>query len=229
MSTCSVLVITPDHELWFRLGLILPAGFSLIQAPTPERGLEQIEACDMVLIDADQPGFDDAGIQIFCVGAGRNRVIPILVLSDDPDEMLATTWLAAGALDYLARSFQPAVLCARLQAHLRVYRRQPTSPIAIGDCRLYPAQRLLCDGRTTVRLTVTETAIVCFLSAQAAPVSHIELCRAVWGIAFRARPVRLHGHVWRLRRKIAGHFHLKLDDRGYSVAAAKPACVSANP
>jgi DNA-binding response OmpR family regulator len=120
-------------------------------------------------------------------------------------------------LDHLPRAFRPAILCARLQAHLRLYRRQPTSPITIGDCVFHPAKRLLIAGATHIHLTITETAILACLTAQSEPVAWTELYQTVWGTPFRNRPSRIDGHVWRLRRKIAGRFLIKIEPAGYSV------------
>ena len=139
-------------------------------------------------------------------GAGRNRAVPVLMLTarDDPADRIAG--LDAGADDYLVKPFDFGELLARLRA---LQRRPPSvqAPrLAIGAVEFDPAAREVLVHGERPAFTTTELGILEILMRRSPGVAdRRSIAQHVWdneADAFGSNTIDVH--LARLRAKLAG-------------------------
>ena len=103
----NVLHIEDDPEQQLVLRLLLdtakPAGFRLVQAGTLGRGLASLVQLpfDLLILDLHLPDSDgEATLHSALARAGK---VPIIVLSGNDSDQLATQFVQAGAQDFLVK------------------------------------------------------------------------------------------------------------------------------
>jgi DNA-binding response OmpR family regulator len=139
-------------------------------------------------------------------GAGRNRAVPVLMLTarDAPADRIAG--LDAGADDYLVKPFDFGELLARIRA---LQRRPPAaqSPrLTIGEIEFDPAAREVLVRGERPALTATELGILEILMRRSPGVAdRRSIAQHVWddeADAFGSNTIDVH--LARLRAKLAG-------------------------
>lgn len=101
---------------------LLSENFLIEEASSGETMLKKIEDCSFDLIILDIMLEDQDGFELIKVVRSLGIQIPILLLSgrnEDYDKILG---LGIGADDYITKPFNPAVLSARVKAHIRRYK-----------------------------------------------------------------------------------------------------------
>jgi two-component system KDP operon response regulator KdpE len=156
---------------------------------------------DIILLDLGLPDLD--GVEVI------NRIrewskVPIIVLSVRDREDDKVKALDAGADDYLTKPFGIAELLARIRVSLRRAVQQAPEPVyAIGELEVDLARRRVLVGGQEVQLTPTEYDLLCLLVAHAGKVlTHRQILRQIWGIAYLEQPHVLRVNISNLRRKI---------------------------
>lgn len=200
-----VRILIVDDELPIRLFLqtILDEEFCLHMAESGHAGLAAAATTkpDLILLDLGLPDLD--GVEVL----RRIREwspVPIIVLSVRERENDKVAALDAGADDYLTKPFGVSELKARIRAALRRSLQQTPEPVFIsGDLTVDLTNRkvLFCGGE--VSLTPTEYDILRLLVSHAGKVlTHSQILRQVWGIAYLEQPHVLRVNISNLRRKI---------------------------
>lgn len=199
-----ILVI--DDELAIRrfLHTILSSEeFCLHEAENGHAGLAAAAAFrpDVILLDLGLPDLD--GIEVI------NRIrewsrVPIIVLSVRDRENDKVAALDAGADDYLTKPFGVGELLARIRAALRRSLQEIPEPVFVSsDLQVDLGSRRVTVDCTEVALTPTEYDILRLLVVHAGKVlTHSQILRQVWGIAYLEQPHVLRVNISNLRRKI---------------------------
>lgn len=116
----SILIVDPRPEVVAQLEGILAASYATSVATSADQGLGLAtggEPPALILVAAALP---DTSGATFCgtLKAATTRAIPILLIADGDDPAVAEQGLAAGAADYLATPFLPALVLARVKTQL---------------------------------------------------------------------------------------------------------------
>ena len=202
-------ILIVDDDLALRQSLLEQLGLTEeFEASAVEDGAKGIEAAksghyDLVLLDIGLPDIDGREV---CRLLRRARVrIPIIMLTAAEGEANEILGLDSGANDYVPKPFRLNVLLARVRAQLRQHEQSEDAVFAIGGYSFRPAQKLLLagDGKTKVRLTEKEVAILKYLyRAGGRAVSREVLLNEVWGYNAGVATHTLETHIYRLRQKI---------------------------
>ena len=162
-----ILLIDDDEALRSSLGeqLHLLEEFSTQQAATGAEGLElaKKDYYDAILLDVGLPDMDGREVCRLMRRSGiKTPIIMLTAMDSDADTILA---LDSGANDYVTKPFKLNVLLARLRAQLRQHEQSEDAIFTIGPYSFRPSAKILesQDGKTKVRLTEKETAILKYL------------------------------------------------------------------
>jgi two-component system KDP operon response regulator KdpE len=156
---------------------------------------------DVILLDLGLPDLD--GIEVI------NRIrdwsqVPIIVLSvrDREDDKIDA--LDAGADDYLTKPFGVGELLARIRASLRRSLQEIPEPVFISnDLMVDLGSRQVSVNGKDISLTPTEFDILRLLVAHAGKVlTHRQILKQLWGIAYLEQPHVLRVNISNLRRKL---------------------------
>ena len=199
-----ILII--DDELAIRrfLHTILSCeDFSLHEAENGHAGLAAAAAFkpDIILLDLGLPDLD--GIEVITRLREWSKV-PIIVLSVREHENDKVAALNAGADDYLTKPFGVGELLARIRATLRRSLQEIPEPIfTCNDLQVDLTRRLVTISGEEVSLTPTEYDILRLMVSHAGKVlTHSQILKQVWGIAYLEQPHVLRVNISNLRRKI---------------------------
>ena len=133
---------------------------------------------------------------------GKQRHLPLLVLSPDSTVRDRVAGLDPGADDYLVRPFALDEFLAHVRALLR--RSEPEEGVLrFSDLTLDPKTRAVARAGRPIDLTPTEFSLLELLLANPGRVIHrTELFDHVWGFDFGSSSNSLNVYVGYLRRKI---------------------------
>lgn len=199
-----ILLVDDETAIRRFLHTVLSAEeFSLHEAADGHAGLAAAAAFrpDVILLDLGLPDLD--GIEVI----KRIRewsTVPIIVLSVREREDDKVRALDAGADDYLTKPFGVGELLARIRAALRRSLQQVPEPVfTSGELRVDLNLRVVTVGGAEIQLTPTEYDILRLFVAHAGKVlTHGQILKQVWGIAYLEQPHVLRVNISNLRRKI---------------------------
>jgi len=199
-----ILVVDDEHAIQRFLQTALDGEeFSLHQAETGRAGLAAAATVrpDLILLDLGLPDLD--GVEVI----RRIRewsTVPIIVLSVREREDDKVAALDAGADDYLTKPFGIGELLARIRVSLRRSVQQVTEPIfRVADLEVDLARRRVTVRGEEVQLTPTEYDLLRLLVTHADKVlTHGQILRQIWGVAYVEQPHVLRVNISNLRRKI---------------------------
>ena len=147
-----ILIVDDDQRNLLAASEVLadPA-IDLVLANSPEEALRQAlrEDFALILLDVQMPGMDGFETAAHVKKRERTRDIPILFLTAIGDAHQAFRGYAAGAVDYLAKPFDPWVLKAKVGVFV-----EPASAISVAGL-LERAEAGQIPKDATVVLTVT--------------------------------------------------------------------------
>ena len=199
-----ILII--DDELPIRRFLhtvLSTTEFSLHEAENGHAGLAAAAAFrpDIILLDLGLPDLD--GIEVI----RRIREwssLPIIVLSVRERETDKVAALDAGADDYLTKPFGVGELLARIRAALRRSLHQVPDPVfSSEELQVDLNLRTVTVAGKEIQLTPTEYDILRLLVTHAGKVlTHTQILKKIWGIAYLEQPHVLRVNISNLRRKI---------------------------
>lgn len=105
--------------------VLLDAGCEVFVADSGARALEMAAAIkpDLILLDLMMPGMDglETCERLKMLDAVRDA--PIIFLTASGDDRSVLDSFSAGAVDFVAKPFTPAILLARAEIHIQLYRR----------------------------------------------------------------------------------------------------------
>jgi two-component system, OmpR family, response regulator len=156
---------------------------------------------DAIVLDLMLPGVD--GVEV-CRRVRENGVwAPVLMLTarDAVEDRVAG--LDAGADDYLSKPFSFAELLARIRALVRRGGAERPVAIEVGDLKLDPATREVWRGRTEVKLSAKEFALLeAFMRRPGLVLSRLQLLEHAWDYAYENRSNVVDVYIRYLRDKI---------------------------
>jgi two-component system KDP operon response regulator KdpE len=202
-----VLVVDDEAALRKVIRASLAAsGFAVEEASTGQDALNvmQNRPFDLVLLDVNMPGM--TGVEAcreIREMAPRTGIVMVTVRDAEEDKVRA---LEAGADDYVTKPFQFRELVARLRAVLRRTRINKAAEATIleaGHLKMDLTRRLLFKNGEEIRLSPKELDLLAFMMKnQGAPLTHVNLLRAVWGVDYGGELEYLRTYVRMLRKKI---------------------------
>ncbi len=199
-------ILVVDDELAIRrfLHTVLSSEeFSLHEAENGHAGLASAAAFrpDVILLDLGLPDMD--GIEVIKRIREWSQV-PIIVLSVRDRENDKVAALDAGADDYLTKPFGVGELLARIRAALRRTLQEVPEPVfTSNDLQMDLGSRRVTINCADIALTPTEYDILRLLVTHAGKVlTHSQILKQVWGIAYLEQPHVLRVNISNLRRKV---------------------------
>ena len=199
-----VLVVDDEAAIQRFLRTALDTGeFSLHQAENGHAALAAAAAArpDIILLDLGLPDMD--GVEVIRRIREWSQV-PIIVLSVREREDDKVKALDAGADDYLTKPFGVAELLARIRVALRRSLQLVPEPVyRIDDLEVDLARRRVTVDGGEVQLTPTEYDLLRLLVSHAGKVlTHGQILRQIWGVAYVEQPHVLRVNISNLRHKI---------------------------
>ena len=183
-------------------------GHQPLATAEPEDALEMLmhERVDLVLIETSLPKHDGyrLGQQIHQLKPN----LPLVVVSDRPDDEYVVRCLLAFADDYVVKPFTPRHLLARIHAVLRrsglsSLNRGADGSVVVGELSLNLHQMQVTVGQARVGLTPRELSLLSALMMNPDRVlSRSQLTRLAWGDDFEGCLKTVDVCIQRLRKKI---------------------------
>jgi two-component system, OmpR family, KDP operon response regulator KdpE len=199
-----ILVVDDELPIQRFLRAALDTGeFSLHQAENGHSALAAAVAIrpDIILLDLGLPDMD--GVEVIERIREWSQV-PIIVLSVREREDDKVKALDAGADDYLSKPFGVGELLARIRAALRRSLKEAPEPVyRIESLEVDLTRRRVSVHGEEVQLTPTEYELLRLLVTHAGKVlTHSQILRQIWGVAYMEQPHVLRVNISNLRRKI---------------------------
>jgi len=199
-----ILVVDDELPIQRFLRTALDTGeFSLHQAENGHSALAAAVATkpDIILLDLGLPDMD--GVEVIERIREWSQV-PIIVLSVREREDDKVKALDAGADDYLSKPFGVGELLARIRAALRRSLKEAPEPVyRIEGLEVDLTRRRVSVHGEEVQLTPTEYELLRLLVTHAGKVlTHSQILRQIWGVAYLEQPHVLRVNISNLRRKI---------------------------
>ncbi|HEX9013350.1 MAG TPA: response regulator [Anaerolineaceae bacterium] len=206
MSETGYSILIVDDETAIRRLLrssFSATGYTTIEAASGKEALVMAVSSrpDLVVLDLGLP--DISGLEVTRQLREWSQV-PIIILTVRDKETDKIAALDAGADDYLTKPFGVGELLARIRAALRrITQPQQETTYQSGDLVVDLAQRVVMLKGEEVRLTPTEYDLLRQLVLNAGKVlTHHQLLRLVWGIAYENDLHILRVNMSNLRRKL---------------------------
>jgi two-component system, OmpR family, KDP operon response regulator KdpE len=156
---------------------------------------------DLVILDLGLPDLD--GVEVTRL-VREWSAVPIIILTVQEQETAKITALDAGADDYVTKPFGMGELLARIRVALRRSASSGAEPVfSTGELTVDLARRLVTVGEREVQLTPTEYDLLRVLVTNAGKVlTHRQLLRQVWGVAYQEETHLLRVNMSNLRHKL---------------------------
>jgi signal transduction histidine kinase len=126
MSDNGDILVVDDAvvSLTFCSNILTAKGYDVRQANGGEPALMAVEnqIPDLMLLDIRMPGIDGFEVCRRLMSGEKTRHIPIILISACTDAKERVNGLKWGAVDYLAKPFEPEELLARIRIHLSLSR-----------------------------------------------------------------------------------------------------------
>ena len=212
LETYHVLVVEDDEQIRDGIEIYLKSqGYEVSKAADGIEGLEILKEKEihLAIIDVMMPRMD--GIHMV-MRLRKEYDFPVIMLSAKSEEVDKIMGLNMGADDYVTKPFQPLELLARVNSHLRRYKRflevtgqtaaEPENIYRIGGIELNEdTKEVFVDGES-VKLTPMEFKILALLMRNPGRVfSAEEIYERVWNErAINTDTVMVH--VRKIREKI---------------------------
>jgi two-component system KDP operon response regulator KdpE len=198
-----ILIVDDERSIRRFLSASLSGQYDVVQASDGEEALRAVvtERPDLLILDLGLPDID--GVEV----TRRLREwtqIPIIVVSVREQESDKIAALDAVADDYLTKPFGAGELMARIRVALRRTALPDSQAIFTSDDLTVDlsSRTVSVDGQE-ISLTPTEYDILRALVQHAGKVlTHSQLLRTVWGIAYEDENHLLRVNVSNLRRKV---------------------------
>jgi DNA-binding response OmpR family regulator len=156
---------------------------------------------DLMILDLGLPDID--GFEVLQRVRGRNRSMPVIVLTARDAVPDRVSGLEGGADDYVTKPFSFEELLARIRVRLRSDRGPEKTVLQAGDAVLDLRTRRLTVGSRTLELSAREFSMAeLFFRHQGQVLSREQLLSNVWGYDFDPGSNVVDVYVGYLRKKL---------------------------
>jgi two-component system, OmpR family, copper resistance phosphate regulon response regulator CusR len=156
---------------------------------------------DLLILDIGLPLKD--GFEVLREIRGRDRDLPVVILTARDSARDAVAGLEGGADDYVRKPFPFDELLARVRAQLRQERAPEATSIRVGDMTLDLLSRSVTVGGETMDMTAREFALAeAFFTSPGQVLSREQILSRVWGYDFDPRSNVVDVYIGRLRKKL---------------------------
>lgn len=132
-----ILLVDDREENLFALEAILATlGHTLVKASSGAQALKYLlsDEVSLILLDVQMPEMDGYETAAHIQSRPRTRDIPIIFLTAlDHEAHQAYRGYAAGAVDFLAKPFDPWELRAKVEVYLRLFRERRALEAKVAD------------------------------------------------------------------------------------------------
>jgi two-component system, OmpR family, KDP operon response regulator KdpE len=202
-SLTRILVVDDERPIRRFLKASLSGQYEVIEAADGQEAIRTAsnDRPDLIILDLGLPDMD--GVEV----TRRLREwsqIPIIIVSVREQESDKVAALDAGADDYLTKPFGAGELMARIRVALRrVIQPETQSIFTSGELTVDLVRRTVTVDDHEISLTPTEYDILrALIQYPDRVLTHRQLLRMVWGIAYESEAHLLRVNVSNLRRKI---------------------------
>jgi len=202
-----ILVVDDDIPLTKTVQRVLDLGnYRSVVAYTAEDGLNLAETLkpDLVLLDVMIPSMGGWAV---CAAIRKTSDVPIIFLTALGDTANIVKGLEMGGDDYIVKPFEPEILLARIQAHLRRAQisEEDQTILSFGDDALIVdlnGHTVAVDGEQ-VELTPREFQLLTVMARNADRVLTAgELVQSAWGMESDLAQDNIKPYIHYLRKKI---------------------------
>lgn len=167
--------------------------------------LEREQAWSMVLLDLMLPGL--SGEEIL-QQLGEDRQFPVIIISAKGEQQTKVSVLRMGADDFITKPFDIEEVSARIDAHLRRYRRtasqEPVRQMTYKDIQLNSDTKVVTVNGSEVVLTAREFALLeLFMTYPKKIFSKSNLFETVWGESYLGDDNMVNVYMSHIRKKLA--------------------------
>lgn len=157
---------------------------------------------DVILLDRRLPDGEGMDLIKFCQRGGfPNRFIVLSAMHDVGDVVLG---FEEGAIDYIAKPFQPSELRARIQNAMRFPREQSTARKAFGPLNIDLYEQQFYIGDQPLALTRAQFLVLeCLMQRPGSVINKEFLLNRVYGFDHDGTQNSLEAHISRLRKVLA--------------------------
>ena len=204
MNNTTILVIDDESQIRKLLEITLDSnGYKTLFAASAKEGIAMAASHtpDLILLDLGLPDDDGQNVLVKLREWFQNPVIILTVKSAETEIVKA---LDHGANDYLTKPFRTQELLARIRTALRNLNPQQSEPVIVfGKVSIDLALRLVKIGNETIKLTVTEYALlVLLIKNEGRVLTHQYILSAVWGSGYAYQTQYLRVFIAQLRKKL---------------------------
>jgi len=207
-----ILIIDDDHLTRDSLAATLSIeGFDVLTASTGHDGLALLASGSPSLVILDTQIGDSEGFAVFRRITTIAPWTPVIMITEQDDELDAVLALEAGAADHITKPPRPRELTARVRAVLRRVGRQPQNLVPSTQSSIYTFGPVNVDvsrreatlhGRE-LELSRKEFDLLALLVSEGGHVVTREQCMdRIWKDRKKGDSRTLDTHVKRLRKKI---------------------------
>jgi len=207
-----ILIIDDDHLTRDSLAATLSIeGFDVITAATGDEGLAHLTNGSLSLVILDTQIGDSEGFAVFRRISAAAPWLPVIMITEEDDELDAVLALEAGAADHVTKPPRPRELTARIRAVLRRVGRQPqglvpaapTGAYTFGPVTVDVSRREAKLHGQDVELSRKEFDLLALLVSEGGHVVTRKQCMdRIWRDRKKGDSRTLDTHVKRLRKKI---------------------------
>jgi two-component system response regulator RegX3 len=211
-ATPVILIIDDDHLSRDSLAATLSIeGFDVLTASTAEEGVALASSGSPALVILDTQIGDSEGFAVFRRITTAAPWLPVIMITEEDDELDAVLALEAGAADHITKPARPRELTARIRAVLRRVGRQPqrlvpTSPAGtytFGPVSVDVSRREATLHGRELELSRKEFELLTLLVSEGGHVVTRKQCMdRIWRDRKKGDSRTLDTHVKRLRKKI---------------------------
>jgi DNA-binding response OmpR family regulator len=202
-----ILIIEDEENLVKGLKLNLDdEGYEVSWAMDGEDGLRKSleESPDLIILDIMLPKMN--GLDVCRELRKKNVMTPIVMLTAKGEEIDKVVGLEIGADDYLTKPFSVRELLARIKAHLRRQKREPSAvsgTYALGDTEIDFVHFKVRKKKKESVLTSLECEILKFFVQHSGEVvTRDMLLDKIWGYEVFPTTRTIDNHILKLRKKI---------------------------